>query len=188
QQLRELMKNSMLDLLSEQATLTNPRTGQLWQNICTQCDLGIGTLATLASGKLPGGEERMRNLLAERVKRITVKPFQDISNMLEERLTQCCVHVGTFSDDGDPQCAPFCAVQAWGKLGRQRASTARSARLVDPTPPRPAELTQVRLVEPTRVRPVEPTPVRLVEPTQVRLVEPTQVRLVELVETPEAHR
>ena len=175
QQLRELMKNSMLDLLSEQATLTNPRTGQLWQNICTQCDLGIGTLATLASGKLPGGEERMRNLLAERVKRITVKPFQDISNMLEERLTQCCVHVGTFSDDGDPQCAPFCAVQAWGKLGRQRASrasTARSARLVDPTPPRPAELTQVRLVEPTRVRPVEPT----------------QVRLVELVETPEAHR
>ena len=42
------MKNSMLDLLSEQAALTNPRTGQLWQNICTQCDLGISTLATLA--------------------------------------------------------------------------------------------------------------------------------------------
>ncbi len=56
-QLRELMKNSMLDLLSEQAALTNPRTGQLWQNICTQCDLGISTLTTLASAKLPGGEE-----------------------------------------------------------------------------------------------------------------------------------
>jgi uncharacterized radical SAM superfamily Fe-S cluster-containing enzyme len=40
-QLRELMKNSMLDLLSEQAALTNPRTGQLWQNICTQCDLSL---------------------------------------------------------------------------------------------------------------------------------------------------
>jgi len=126
QQLRDLMKNSMLDLLSEQAALTNPATGQLWQNICTQCDLGIGTLATLASSKLPGGEERMRDLLADRVKRITIKPFQDISTMLEERLTQCCVHVGTFSDDGDPQCAPFCAVQAWGRLGRQRVSTARA--------------------------------------------------------------
>jgi uncharacterized Fe-S cluster-containing radical SAM superfamily protein len=135
QQLRELMKNSMLDLLSEQAALTNPRTGQLWKNICTQCDLGISTLATLAAGKLPGQEERMRNLLADRVKRITVKPFQDISTMLEERLIQCCVHVGTFSDDGDPQCAPFCAVQAWGPLGRQRASTSRGHAdlpIVDP--------------------------------------------------------
>ncbi len=65
------MKSSMLDLLSEQATLTNPRTGQLWKNICTQCDLGISTLATLAAGKLPGQEDRMRRLLAERVKRIT---------------------------------------------------------------------------------------------------------------------
>lgn len=125
-QLRELMKNSMLDLLSEQATLTSPRTGELWKNICTQCDLGIATLATLAAGKLPGQEDRMRRLLADRVKRITVKPFQDISTMLEERLIQCCVHVGTFSDEGDPQCAPFCAVQAWGKLGDQRVSTSRT--------------------------------------------------------------
>ncbi len=123
-QFRELMKNSMLDLLSEQAALTNPRTGQLWQNICTQCDLGISTLTTLAAGKLPGGEERMRKLLGERVKRITIKPFQDISTMIEERLTQCCVHVGTVAADGAQQCAPFCAVQAWGKLGSQRLSSA----------------------------------------------------------------
>lgn len=123
-QLRELTKNSMLDLLSEQAALTHPRTGQLWQNICTQCDLGISTLATLAAGKLPGGEQRMRQLLAERVKRITIKPFQDIHTMIEERLTQCCVHVGTVAESGDHQCAPFCAVQAWGKLGEQRLSSA----------------------------------------------------------------
>lgn len=123
-QLRELTKNSMLDLLSEQAALTHPRTGQLWQNICTQCDLGISTLATLAAGKLPGGEQRMRQLLAERVKRITIKPFQDINTMIEERLTQCCVHVGTVAASGDHQCAPFCAVQAWGKLGEQRLSSA----------------------------------------------------------------
>lgn len=121
-QLAELVKDSMLDLLSEQAALSSPRTGQLWRNICTQCDLGISTLATLASGKLPGGEERMRQLLGERVKRITVKPFQDISTMLEERLIQCCVHVATRSESGSHQCAPFCAVQAWGKLGSQRIS------------------------------------------------------------------
>ena len=120
--LRELMKNSMLDLLSEQATLTHPRTGDLWRTICTQCDLGIGTLATLAGGRLPGQRDRLRTLLAERVVRITVKPFQDIATMLEERLTQCCVHVGTRSEAGAHQCAPFCAVQAWPALGRQRLS------------------------------------------------------------------
>jgi hypothetical protein len=65
----------------------------------------------------------MRKLLGERVKRITIKPFQDISTMIEERLTQCCVHVGTTADNGDHQCAPFCAVQAWGKLGSQRLSS-----------------------------------------------------------------
>ncbi len=124
--LRELMKKSMLDLLSEQATLTSPRTTDLWRTICTQCDLGIGTLTTLAGGTLPGQRERLRRLLAERVVRITVKPFQDISTMLEERLTQCCVHVGTRSDAGADQCAPFCAVQAWPQLGRQRLSIAAS--------------------------------------------------------------
>ncbi len=148
QQLRELIKNSMLDLLSEQATLTNPRTGQLWQNICTQCDLGISTLATLAAGKLPGQEDRMRALLADRVKRITVKPFQDISTMLEERLVQCCVHVGTVGDDGAPQCAPFCAVQAWGPLARQRLSTAKGHLPVLPLSTRPV----VPAETPTRAR------------------------------------
>ncbi|XTR51892.1 hypothetical protein ACOM2C_18380 [Pseudarthrobacter sp. So.54] len=56
--------------------------------------------------------------------RIMVKPFMDISTMIEERLTQCCVHVGTKSDAGAHQCAPFCAVQAWPALARQRLSTA----------------------------------------------------------------
>lgn len=122
--LRELMKNSLLDLMSEQASLSHPRTTELWRNICTQCDLGIGTLTTLAAGRLPGQRERLRNLMAERVTRITVKPFMDIATMIEERLTQCCVHVGTKSDAGAHQCAPFCAVQAWPALSRQRISTA----------------------------------------------------------------
>jgi uncharacterized radical SAM superfamily Fe-S cluster-containing enzyme len=60
-------------------------------------------------------------MLAERVVRITVKPFMDVSTMIEERLTQCCVHVGTREGERD-QCAPFCAVQAWPQLSRQRLS------------------------------------------------------------------
>ncbi|MGR0317968.1 radical SAM protein [Agromyces sp. ZXT2-3] len=132
-QMRNLVKNSLLDLLSEQASPADSRTATLWQNICEQCDLGIGTLATLAASRLPGQRDRMRRLMGERVKRITVKPFQDISTMLEERLVQCCVHVGTIGDDGLDQCAPFCAVQAWGPLSRQRLSTA-SARAAGPDP------------------------------------------------------
>ena len=133
-QLRELMRTSLLDLMSEVSSLSHPRTAQLWQNICTQCDLGIGTLTTLAAGKLPGQQNRLRRLLAERVVRITVKPFMDISTMIEERLTQCCVHVGTKSAADAHQCAPFCAVQAWPQLADQRLSTAttrRELRLVE---------------------------------------------------------
>ncbi|GIE78157.1 radical SAM protein [Actinoplanes philippinensis] len=117
-ELRQAVRESVLGLLSEQSSLSHPRIGDLWRDICTGCDLGIGTLATLA---LPGRRDRLRSLLAERVKRITVKPFMDIATMIEERLLQCCVHVGTRRDDRD-QCAPFCAVQAWPALSGQRLS------------------------------------------------------------------
>jgi hypothetical protein len=63
--------------------------------------------------------------VGERVKRITIKPFMDMHTMLEERLLQCCVHVGTARDgEAEPahQCAPFCAVQAWPALGAQKLS------------------------------------------------------------------
>ncbi|HBX81802.1 MAG TPA: radical SAM protein, partial [Propionibacteriaceae bacterium] len=60
---------------------------------------------------------------ADRVVRITVKPFMDIHTMIEERLMQCCVHVGTTGEAGNPQCAPFCAVQAWRPLSDARLST-----------------------------------------------------------------
>ena len=93
----------------------------IWSDICKNCDLGIGTLATLAASRLPGQRERLRRLLGERVLRVTVKPFMDMNTMIEERLTQCCVHVATVNgDDGGHQCAPFCAVQAWAPLSRSR--------------------------------------------------------------------
>ena len=123
--LRAVVKDSLLDLLSEQSSLSHPSMGSIWKDICENCDLGIGTLATLAASSLPGQRNRMRRMLGERVVRITVKPFMDMHTMIEERLTQCCVHVATVNAETSAhQCAPFCAVQAWAPLSRTRLSTA----------------------------------------------------------------
>ncbi len=125
QSLRTVVKDSLLGLLSEQSSLSHPTMSSLWRDICTSCDIGIGTLTTLASSRAPGGHQRLRALLAERVVRLTVKPFMDVNTMIEERLTQCCVHVATVNEqDASHQCAPFCAVQAWAPLARTRLSTA----------------------------------------------------------------
>jgi hypothetical protein len=120
-QLRELIKQSLLGLLSEQSSLTHPGVGELFRNVCENCDLGVSALLRLAGETLLGKKKKLRELLATRVKRITVKPFMDMNTMLEERLLQCCVHVGTVGADGH-QCAPFCAVQAWPALRRTSLS------------------------------------------------------------------
>ena len=86
------------------------------------------TLVRLAGEGLTGSNRRIRQLMADRIKRITVKPFMDINTMIEERLVQCCVHVGTAADDDSDQCAPFCAVQAWAPLGAQKLSRRAVAR------------------------------------------------------------
>jgi hypothetical protein len=119
--LRATVKQSLLGLLSEQSSLTHPTIRQLFKNICENCDLGLSTLVAVASSALPGRQRRLRSMLASRVKRITVKPFMDINTMIEERLTQCCVHVGTRTDQ-QHQCAPFCAVQAWPQLAAMKLS------------------------------------------------------------------
>ncbi len=115
-QAREAVRESLLGLLSEQSSLSHPSIGELWRNVCDSCDLGLSTLLRLV---LPGRREALRRMLGKRVVRLTVKPFMDVHTMIEERLTQCCVHVGTRSATQD-QCAPFCAVQAWPELSRQR--------------------------------------------------------------------
>ena len=131
--MKAVVKDSLLGLLSEQSSLSHPTIGNIWKDICENCDLGIGTLTTLAASALPGQRRRLRRMLGERVVRVTVKPFMDMSTMIEERLTQCCVHVATVGDNGH-QCAPFCAVQAWAPLARTRLSTAvgRPNLLVEP--------------------------------------------------------
>ncbi len=125
--MRALVKESLLGLMSEQTSLTHPSVAELFRNVCESCDLGLATLLRMAGGL--GSRRRMRDLLATRVKRITVKPFMDINTMLEERLLQCCVHVGTRSADQD-QCAPFCAAQAWAPLARMKVATAPRRRPV----------------------------------------------------------
>jgi uncharacterized radical SAM superfamily Fe-S cluster-containing enzyme len=126
--LRQVVKDSLLDLLSEQSSLSHPSMGSIWKDICENCDLGIGTLATLATSALPGQHKRLRKMLGERVVRVTVKPFMDMHTMIEERLTQCCVHVGTVGQDGSHQCAPFCAVQAWAPLAERKLATVTGRR------------------------------------------------------------
>ncbi|HEV8217971.1 MAG TPA: radical SAM protein [Gemmatimonadaceae bacterium] len=117
-QLRRLVKEALLGLLSEQSSLTHPSIAQIFRDVCESCDLGLSTLVRLAGDALLGNTKRFRELVATRIKRITIKPFMDMNTMLEERLLQCCVHVGTQrgAPDADHQCAPFCAVQAWAPL------------------------------------------------------------------------
>ncbi|NTW97004.1 MAG: radical SAM protein [Oscillochloris sp.] len=126
-QLRQLVKESLIGLFSEQTSLTSPQVGALFRNVCESCDIGMSTLLRLAGDAMLGRQDQLRELLARRVKRITIKPFMDMHTMIEERLTQCCVHVGTQGQDEAHQCAPFCAVQAWPALGRQRLSAKTGA-------------------------------------------------------------
>ena len=127
-QVRELVKQSLLGLLSDEASLAQPRVWGLLRDICQNCDLGMTTLVRLAGEGLVGSNRKIRSLMAGRIKRISVKPFMDTSTMIEERLVQCCVHVGTVRDDLSDQCAPFCAVQAWAPLGQQKLAQRAAAR------------------------------------------------------------
>jgi uncharacterized radical SAM superfamily Fe-S cluster-containing enzyme len=125
-ELKQAIKASLLGLLSEQTSLSHPTVGDLIRTVCESCDLGVSSLLRIAAGR---GETALRDTLATRVKRITVKPFMDMNTMIEERLIQCCVHVGTRSEEDLDQCAPFCAVQAWAPLGRQKLSEVAGRRV-----------------------------------------------------------
>ena len=129
-QLRGLVKEALLGLLSEQSSLTHPSVAQLFRDVCESCDLGLSTLVRLAGSALVGNTSGFRKLVAERIKRITIKPFMDMNTMLEERLLQCCVHVGTQRGgaDGEHQCVPFCAVQAWPRLAATKLAEVETSR------------------------------------------------------------
>ena len=128
-QLRGLVKEALLGLFSERSSLTHPSLADLFHDVCEACDLGLSTLVRLAGQAMLGNRSGFRKLVSERIKRLNVKPFMDINTMIEERLMQCCVHVGT--QDGDAhQCVPFCAAQAWRPLSVMKPSevVAQAAR------------------------------------------------------------
>ena len=129
-QLRGLVKEALLGLFSERSSLTHPSLADLFHDVCEACDLGLSTLVRLAGQAMLGNRSGFRKLVSERIKRLNVKPFMDINTMIEERLMQCCVHVGT--QDGDAhQCVPFCAAQAWRPLSVMKPSevVARTTRV-----------------------------------------------------------
>jgi hypothetical protein len=121
--LKLLVAGSLYGMLSEQSSLAHPRFGRLFLAVARNRELGLGSLLRSAGTLARGNGSRLRRLMAERVKRITVKPFMDVDTMIEERLLQCCVHAGTVSET-QHQCVPFCAAQAWPRLGRMKLGAA----------------------------------------------------------------
>ena len=99
-QLRAVVKGSLLDLLSEQSSLSHPSMAtHLGRHLHELRPRHRHAGAHSRPRSCPGQRERLRRLLGERVLRVTVKPFMDMNTMIEERLTQCCVHVATVNGD-----------------------------------------------------------------------------------------
>ena len=105
EQLREAVRSSRCSDCSASRRRRRTRTScRLWRDVCATCDLGI-SLAGEARGErglARAARTDCGRMLAERVVRITVKPFMDRHTMIEERLTQCCVHVGTRAAGSGP--------------------------------------------------------------------------------------
>ena len=132
-ELKALVRDSLRGMFSNRTSLTDENFREVFANINSVCDLRIGALVHKAA-TLSRRQEELRQVLATRVKRLQVKPFMDINTMLEERLVQCCVHVGTIADHQHHQCVPFCAAQAWPELGAMKVGM-EPARI--PTPALP---------------------------------------------------
>ena len=118
-QLRLLVRDSLRGMFSNRSSLSDPDFRELFANINSVCDLRIGALVHKAA-TLSRRHDELRRALATRVKRLQIKPFMDMNTMLEERLIQCCVHVGTMADHKHHQCIPFCAAQAWPELASMK--------------------------------------------------------------------
>lgn len=125
-QLRTLVGLTIVGLHSEQSSLTHPRLRHMFLRATGDGGLGLGSLTRMA-GSYVRDRNRLRRLMGERVKRITVKGFMDINTMVEDRLLRCCVHAGAVSD-GAPVAVPFCAAQTWPTLGAMKVASAAGVR------------------------------------------------------------
>jgi uncharacterized radical SAM superfamily Fe-S cluster-containing enzyme len=111
---------SLMGMMSETTTVTRPELLDYLVNICEACDIGLsGFLRSF--GDMVMKRERASEVVAKRVKRLTVKSFMDAWTLNIERLQQCCVHVGSTDAETEPVRIPFCARQLFGSL-RTRTS------------------------------------------------------------------
>jgi hypothetical protein len=111
---------ALTGMLSETALISRPELIDHLLDICEVCDLGVSGFVKSLGRWVMNRSEVPVEMLAKRVKRISVKTFMDAWTMNVERLQQCCVHVGSTGPD-EPVRIPFCARQAFGAL-RQRTS------------------------------------------------------------------
>ncbi len=109
------MESALLGMMSETTTITRPELVDYLLNLCENCDLGLNNFVK-SVGSMVLRRERPTELVAKRVKRLTVKHFMDAWTLNVERLQQCCVHVGSTNGDADPVRVPFCARQLFGEL------------------------------------------------------------------------
>jgi uncharacterized radical SAM superfamily Fe-S cluster-containing enzyme len=119
--------DALTRLLSETAMVSRPELVDHLLDICEVCDLGVsGFVKTLGRWVMDRSDIPVE-LIAKRIKRISIKTFMDAWTMNVERLQQCCVHVGSTGVE-EPVRIPFCARQTFGALRRRTSSGMVAAR------------------------------------------------------------
>jgi uncharacterized radical SAM superfamily Fe-S cluster-containing enzyme len=124
--------DSVLGMMSETTTISRPEMIDYLINICEACDLSLTSFlrsfGDLVAKRGRGEQIEPWELIARRVKRLSVKSFMDAWTLNIERLQQCCVHVGSTNADDNPVRIPFCARQLFGSLRRRTSDGQVSAR------------------------------------------------------------
>ncbi len=119
--------DALTRLMSETAMVSRPELIDHVLDICEVCDLGVsGFVKTLGRWVMDRSDVPVE-LIAKRIKRVSIKTFMDPWTMNVERLQQCCVHVGSTGVD-EPVRIPFCARQTFGALRRRTSAGMVPAR------------------------------------------------------------
>jgi uncharacterized radical SAM superfamily Fe-S cluster-containing enzyme len=119
--------DALTRLMSETAMVSRPELIDHLLDICEVCDLGVsGFVRTLGRWVMDRSDVPVE-MIAKRIKRLSIKTFMDPWSMNVERLQQCCVHVGSTGVD-EPVRIPFCARQTFGALRRRTSAGMVAAR------------------------------------------------------------
>ena len=119
--------DALTKLMSETAMVSRPELIDHLLDICEVCDLGVsGFVKTLGRWVMDRSDIPVE-MIAKRIKRVSINTFMDPWTMNVERLQQCCVHVGSTGVD-EPVRIPFCARQTFGALRRRTSAGMVAAR------------------------------------------------------------